>query len=157
MSTTEAVPVTRPSRSAPPPAPTRPPDGAPAGPPPNAVRVSRVVLRRLDPWSVLKVSVLFYLSMFVVLLTAAVLLWLGANAAGVIGNIESFMSSVGFTDFRFLPGQIFRTSAIVGLVLVVAGTAGNVLMAVLYNLISDVVGGLQVTLSDDERRPQRRV
>jgi hypothetical protein len=121
------------------------------------VRVSRVVVRRLDPWTVLKVSALFYLSMFVVLLTAGVLLWIGANAAGVIENVESFMSSVGFTDFEFLPGQILRTSAIIGLVLVIAGTAANVLMAVLYNLIGDVVGGIQVTLADEERRPHRRV
>ena len=140
-------------RSRPTRVPSPQPPPAPRG---STVRVSRVVLRRVDPWTVLKVSALFYLSIFVILLTAGVLLWMAASGAGVIGNIESFMDSIGFTDFRLLPGQILRTSALIGLVLVVAGTAGNVLLAVLYNLISDVAGGVHVTLADEDRR-QRRV
>lgn len=120
----------------------------------GGVRTSRVVLRRISPWSVLKVSLLFYLSMFVVLLVAGILLWLGARSAGFIGNIESFMDEIGFTDFQFVPSQILRGSAIGGLVLVVAGTFGNILMAVLYNLIADVIGGFGITLAEDE--PTRR-
>jgi hypothetical protein len=129
-------------------------DTVAAGRPAPGVRVSRVIVRRIDPWSVLKVSMLFYLCMFVVLLIAGILLWAAAAAIGVIENFESFMSSIGFTDFRFLPAQILRVSALGGLVLVLAGTAGNVLMTVLYNLISDVVGGLRMTLADDDR-PRR--
>jgi hypothetical protein len=125
-------------------------------PPPPTIRSSRVVIRRLDPWSVLKVSILFYLSLCIVLLVAGVMLWAGARSVGVIGNIESFMDSIGFTDFEFRAGQILRGSALGGMVLVVAGTFGNVLMATLYNLINDVVGGLKVTLAEDER-PRRRV
>ena len=73
----------------------------------------------------------------------------------VVDNIESFMDSIGFTDFRFLPNRILRASFLGGLVLVVAGTAANVLMTVLYNLISDVVGGLTLTLTDDDRSRKR--
>lgn len=113
-------------------------------------RSSRVVLGRVDPWAVLKLSLLFYLSLCVVLLVAGVLLWSAATSAGVVDNVESFISEIGFEDFRFLPGQILRASALGGLVLVVAGSCGNVLMAVLYNLISDVVGGLKVTLVEDD-------
>lgn len=123
--------------------------------PPPTIRTSRVVLRRLDPWSVLKVSILFYLSLCIVLLVAGVMLWLGARSIGVIGNVESFMDSIGFTDFEFRAGQILRGSALGGMVLVVAGTFGNVLMATLYNLINDVVGGLKVTLAEDERARRR--
>ena len=114
-------------------------------------RTTRAVVRRVDPWTVLKVSLLFYLAMFVVLLTAGVLLWTAARSAGVVDNVESFMDSIGFTDFRFLPNRILRASFLGGLVMVVAGTAGNVLMTVLYNLISDVVGGLTLTLTDDDK------
>jgi len=146
-------------RPTPVPSPRMPAEPATPAPPPTArpgtVRVSRVVLRRIDPWTVLKVSALFYLSMFVILLTAGVLLWLAAAAAGVIGNFESFMDSIGFTDFELLPGQILRTTALIGLVLVVAGTAGNVLMVVLYNLIGDVIGGVRITLADEDRRGRR--
>ena len=116
-----------------------------------APRSSRVVLKRLDPFSVLKVSLLFYLSMFLILLIAAVLLWGAAESVGVVGNFESFMDSIGFTDFTFEAPQLLRGAGLGGAVLVFAGTFGNVVMAVLYNLISDVVGGIKVTLGEDDR------
>jgi len=112
-------------------------------------RTTRVVLRQLDPWTVLKLSLVYYLCVFVVLLVAGVLLWAGANAAGVVGNIETFMEDIGFEDFRFVPGQLFGGVALGGLVLVVAGTFANVLMTVLFNLMSDIVGGLKLTLQED--------
>ena len=116
-----------------------------------APRSSRVVLKRLDPFSVLKVSLLFYLSMFLILLIATVLLWGAAESVGVVGNFESFMDSIGFTDFTFEAPQLLRGAGLGGAVLVLAGTFGNVVMAVLYNLISDVVGGVKVTLGEDDR------
>ena len=121
----------------------------------QAVRTSRVVVRRVDPWSVLKLSIVFYLSVCIVLLVAGVLLWSAASSAGVIDNFESFMVEIGFDDFRFLPGQILRGAALGGLVLVVAGTFANVLLATLYNLIGDVLGGVKLTLAeDDSNRPR---
>lgn len=120
-------------------------------------RTTRAIVQRVDPWAVLKVSALFYLSMFLVVLAAAVLLWVVATSVGLVDNIEDFMSSIGFTDFRFLPGQLFRASALGGLVLVVAGTAGNVLLTLLYNLLADVAGGVAITLTDDSRRAPRKV
>ena len=116
-----------------------------------APRSSRVVLKRLDPFSVLKVSLLFYLSMFLILPIAAVLLWGAAESIGVVENFESFMDSIGFTDFTFEAPQLLRGAGLGGAVLVLAGTFGNVVMAVLYNLISDVVGGIKVTLGEDDR------
>ena len=116
----------------------------PAGP-----RTSRVVLRRVDPWAVLKVSALFWFSMVLILLTAGVLLWAAAASVGLVSGIEDAMAGFGFEDYEFLPGKILRGAALVGLVISVAGTLGNVLLAVLYNLISDTVGGLRLTLSED--------
>jgi hypothetical protein len=128
-----------------PPQPTPPAFRAkPAGP-----RTSRVVLRRLDPWAVLKVSALFWFSMVLIVLTAGVLLWAAAASVGLVGNIEEAMAGIGFDNFQFRPGQILRGAALVGIVLSVAGTCGNVLLAVLYNVISDTVGGLRLTLSED--------
>ena len=126
-----------------------------ASPAARATRSTRAVVRRLDPWSVFKVSLVFYACMFLVLLTAAVLLWIAAQSAGVVENVESFMNSIGFTDFEFLPGQLLRATALGGLVLVLAGTAGNMLLSLLYNLLAEVVGGVTLTL-DDDRRPRRR-
>jgi hypothetical protein len=108
-----------------------------------------VVLRRVDPWAVLKVSALFWLSVVLILLTAGVLLWAAAASVGLVSGIEDAMAGLGFEDYEFLPGKILRGAALVGFVLSIAGTIGNVLLAVLYNLISDTVGGLRLTLSED--------
>lgn len=117
-----------------------------------AQRASKVVLKRLDPFSVLKVSLLFYLSMFLIVLIAAVLLWAAATSIGVVGNIESFMVSIGFEGFTFEAPLLLRGVALGGAVLVLAGTFGNVVMALLYNLISEVVGGIKITLGEDAGR-----
>jgi len=117
-------------------------------------RTTRVILRRLDPWSVLKLSLVYYLAVFLVILVAGVILWGGAEALGVIGNIESFMVDIGFEDFRFIPGQLLGGVALGGLVLVVAGTVANVILCALFNLMGDVTGGLRMTLEED--LPRRR-
>jgi hypothetical protein len=141
-----------PEPEAPAPAPSPPSAAAPVA----RARTSRVVMRRVDPWSVLKLSLLFYLCMCLVLLVAGSLLWAAASAAGVVGNIESFVADIGFDDFRFIPGDILRASTIGGLVLVVAGTLANTLLAVLFNLMADIVGGLKVTLAEDVPRSRGR-
>lgn len=117
-------------------------------------RTSRVVLRRIDPISVIKVSVLFYLSLCIALFTAGALLWAAAHAVNLITNLESFMADVGFTDFRLDGTQLMRALAIAGGALVVAGSLANLLMAMLYNLISDVVGGVKVLLVEDDAKPK---
>ena len=122
---------------------------APAARTARGGRTTRVVLRRLDTWTVLKLSLVYYLALFVVLLVAAMLLWAGATAVGVVGNIESFMVDIGFDGFRFIPSELLGGFALGGLVLVVAGTFANVLMTALFNLMSDVVGGVKLTLQED--------
>jgi hypothetical protein len=117
---------------------------------PSSGRTTGVVVRRVAPLSVLKVSVLFYLSAGLVLLVAGVLLWSGAHAVGLIGNLESFMGDIGFSDFRLEGDQVLKAWLIVGSVLVVGGSFANLLMAMLYNLLADVVGGVKLLLAEDD-------
>lgn len=117
-------------------------------------RTSYVVLKRVEPWSVLKLSLLFYLCVCLALLVASVALWLGASAAGIVGNVESFFNDAGFEGFEFSADQLLKGFVLGGLILVVAGTVANMLLAALFNLISDVVGGVRVTLGEDlEAKP----
>jgi hypothetical protein len=88
----------------------------------------------------------------VVLLVAGIVLWVGASAAGVVENVESFFQDAGFDGFKFSAGVMLRGFAVGGLILVVAGTIANLLLATLFNLMSDVVGGIRVTLGEDLRR-----
>lgn len=113
-------------------------------------------LRHVDPRSVAKLSAVFYLCACAVLLVAGLVLWIGAVATGVVGNVESFFRDAGFDGFRFAPVQLFRAFALMGLVLVAAGTAANVLLAMLFNLMTELVGGVRVTLSEDVPSEARR-
>jgi hypothetical protein len=100
--------------------------------------------------SVLKVSVLFYACVFVVLLVAGVVLWIVASAAGVVGNVETFIGDLFALDqFHFEAFQILRAAFVGGAVLVVLGSALNVLAAMLFNLIADLVGGVELTVVED--------
>ena len=114
---------------------------------PSGERV--VEIRRFDPWAVARVSMLFYLCLFGVLLVTAVVLWIGAAATGVLGNVEHFLRDAGFDNFRFLPGQLLAAFTVGGIVLVAAGTVANLVLVSLYNLIVDVVGGIRMSVTDE--------
>jgi hypothetical protein len=116
----------------------------------RARRVKRIV-RHIDPWSVMKLSLLFYSCLFVVFMVAGTILWNLAGAAGTIASVESFIKDIGaFKTFSFSGGTIFRASFLAGLILVIAGSGLNVLLTVLFNLISDLVGGIRVSVIEEE-------
>lgn len=118
-------------------------------------RRSRLIIRRVDPWTILKFSALLFVCMYVVILVAGIILWTVATATGVRGNIEHFVRELIASDtFKFKAGQILRSSVLGGAVLVVVGSLTSALMAVLFNLIADVVGGIGITV--EERAPSRR-
>ena len=124
----------------------------------RARKVRRLV-RHVEPWSVLKVALIFYFCLWVILLIAGVMLWSLAVSSGTVDNIETFITELfALESFTFNADQIFRASAIGGLVLVVAGAGFTVLMAVLFNLISDITGGVRFTVVEEETarpRPKR--
>lgn len=128
----------------------------------SKVRARKVhrIFRRLDPWSVLKLSFIFYLCVYVVGMVAGVLLWNLASGAGVVENVEGFIEEIGaFETFRFEPDLLLQGTAIGGAILVVLATGLTALGSVLFNLISDLVGGIRVTMLDEDSavpvRPKR--
>ena len=114
-------------------------------------RVRRVV-RKIDTWSVLKVSALFFASLVLVLLIAGVLLWAAGSVVGAVDSVEKFMRAIGFEDFRFVGTQLLRGFTAAGLVFVLLGTGLSVLVAVIYNRISDLVGGIELTVLEEDLR-----
>jgi Transmembrane domain of unknown function (DUF3566) len=112
-------------------------------------RQARVVLRKVDPWSVLKISFVFYLCMMVVILGALMILYGILGAMGVLDTATEFLVDLGFgDDFEIHGNWLFSRGLAIGLALVVLWTLINVFIVFLYNLLSDVVGGIEVTLSE---------
>ena len=185
----------------------------------RARKVRRIV-RHIEPWSVLKISVLFFLSLFLILCVASAVLWNAARSAGAIDDVESFITSLGFGNCEDLPGQdssetpattpptidgaadqlgggeatsttipvdgeldepstlpdedgkcsegqrlvggfefedqrIFQAFALGGVVLVLAGAAASVVLTLLFNLISDLTGGVRVTVLEEDNPPPK--
>jgi hypothetical protein len=115
------------------------------------VRRVRRVLRRVDTWSVFRFAVLFYVCGLVVFMTAVVGVWTLASSAGAIPSIEHFITQLfALKNFRFKAGQLFLGTLGVGVVWVFLATLFTVLAAVLFNLISDVVGGIELTVLEEE-------
>jgi Transmembrane domain of unknown function (DUF3566) len=125
-------------------------------PRPRVRRVKRVI-RSIDTWTVFKVSLVFYLAMYVIFLVASVLLWRVANATGTLANIQTFLTHYGWDTFKFHGGEIYHAVWIIGLFLVVGGVGLNVTMSTLFNLIADLVGGIRVTVLEEEVRLRPRV
>lgn len=123
----------------------------------EARKVRRLV-RHVEPWSVLKISLIFYFCIWIIMLVAGTILWRVAASSGMIDNIEKFIKEIfALKSFTFDARRIFRIYAVGGLVTVVAATGFTVLLSVLFNLISDLTGGVRVTVIEEETaRPVRQ-
>jgi hypothetical protein len=116
---------------------------------PRVRRVTRVV-RHVDPWSVFKIAIVANLVLYLILLTAGVLLWNVAYATGTVDNVERFFESFGWSSFEFNGGEIYPNAWIGGLFVVIGLTGLAVLLATLFNLITDLVGGMRFTVLEEE-------
>lgn len=112
----------------------------------------------------LKVSLILYFCAWVIMLFVGVTLWNLAVNSGLVSNVENFVVELfALESFKINADQIFRIAAVGGLVMVLAGSGLTVLGAVLFNLISDVTGGVRLTVVEEEtarprpRRARRRV
>ncbi|MGI8850046.1 MAG: DUF3566 domain-containing protein [Acidimicrobiales bacterium] len=102
-------------------------------------------MRHVDTWSVCKVSAIFYLIAVAVLVVASLLLWTLADVFGIIHSIErSVRTLFDLATFKLRPVAVIGYTAVGGTVLALVGTGFNVLAALTYNLISDVIGGVQI-------------
>ncbi|MEZ5376690.1 MAG: DUF3566 domain-containing protein [Acidimicrobiales bacterium] len=112
---------------------------------------SRRVIRHIDPWSVLTFSILFHLAFFSAMLLAGVLVWNAAIAAGTVENVENFIRELAdYETFEINSQQVFRAAVIISGMLTLASSVLVVLLTVVFNLISDLVGGIRITVIEEE-------
>jgi hypothetical protein len=140
--------------------PVGPPPSQPTAPPTRRrspridPRRSRVVVRRLDPWSVFKFSLLFYFCLMLVVSFALLILYWIMGLTGVLDSLGRILQNAGFGPlvgkgtFRFDSFWIFERVFAIGAINVVVWSLVNLFGALLYNLVSDVVGGISITLTE---------
>lgn len=115
------------------------------------VRKVHRVVRHLDIWSVAKLAAVFALCGYLIGMISGYLLWQAADRVGTIEGIEGFFEDAGgYDSFEILGGIVFRSAAIAGLLLAALAVFAAVLGALLFNLISDLTGGIRMTVIDED-------
>jgi hypothetical protein len=115
-----------------------------------------LVLRRIDLWSALKVSLVLYLCLFLMVLATGVGVWVLARHSGAIGSLENTLEIYGGykrDSYHFQDGVILRTVAVLGPIFVVLTSLATVAGVALFNLVSRLVGGVEVTVTDGDALP----
>jgi hypothetical protein len=114
-------------------------------------RKVRRLIRHVDPWSMLKLSLLLALCMWLILMIASVVMWTVARNAGTISSIENFVnSSLSLQDWTLDGDFIFRQFGLITLLLALGFAAATVIASLVFNLVSDIIGGVWVSVIEEE-------
>ncbi|MDJ0359895.1 DUF3566 domain-containing protein [Rhodococcus sp. H29-C3] len=110
-----------------------------------------IQIRKIDPWSTLKISLVIAVSLFFVWMVAVGLLYAVLDGMGVWDRLNSAFTEIVNEDGGgglVSAGQVFGYAAVIGILNVVLFTALTTIGSFIYNLSSDLVGGVEVTLAD---------
>jgi hypothetical protein len=117
-------------------------------------RRARLVIKHIDPWTVMKISFVVSVVVLAVIVIAVAIIYAVLGKMGVWDQINNLVNEVSPTTTSAALRNPLSGSRIIGLTAIVGGvnvvlmTALSTLGAAVYNLISDLVGGIEVTLTD---------
>jgi hypothetical protein len=113
-------------------------------------RRARLQLRHINPWTVLKFSCVLSIALFFVWLIVVGVLFGILDAAGVVGKINDSVILINGSGSKapVTAGIVFGGAAIIGVVNIVLFIALSTIGSVVYNLCADLVGGVELTLSE---------
>lgn len=117
-----------------------------------AVRRVRRIIRRVDPWTVLKVAVVFNAVGALVFVLGTWVLWSLSLQRGIPDRIVEIFDRITLT--LAIDGELyFRVIVLLAIVGAIVVTGLMTLGAVLYNLIADLVGGVEITVLEETYNP----
>jgi hypothetical protein len=129
---------------------------APAAPARGTGRRVRLTVSRVDPWSAMKMSFLLSVALGIAGVVMVSVLWTILAGMGVFDQVNDLVGQIiqdgdqTFDIMDFLGfGRVVSLAIVVGVIDVILMTALATLAAFLYNVSSSLVGGLQLTLTDD--------
>ena len=124
----------------------------------QSARRANLIVARLEPWSVMKFSFLISLVAWIVLFVAVALLYYALSSLGVFASLQKTLASVtssqgsaGVDLSKWTSGtRVMGYTMLLGAVDVVLITALSTLGAVVYNLVTHLGGGIEITLKETE-------
>lgn len=108
-----------------------------------------LMVRRVDPWSVLKISLVFYSCMLIIAMLANAVLWAFIARLGLIQQATEIAGALNIA-LTINTGNILQATFLVGVLAVIFMSSANVFLAFLYNLVADLIGGVRIDLAEDE-------
>ena len=117
-------------------------------------RRARLQLRHVDIWSAFKISFVLSIAMFFIWMVAVGVLYGVLSALGVFETLNDLFGQLGSASGAEVagdvvtPGLVFGGAAVIGAINIVLMTALCTVGTFIYNLCSDLVGGLELTLSE---------
>jgi hypothetical protein len=118
-------------------------------------RRARLQLRHIDTWSALKISLVLSIALFFIWMVAVGVLYGVLSALGVFDTLNELFGQLGSASGSdsgggdvVTPGVVFGGAAVIGAINIVLLTALCTVGTFIYNLCSDLVGGLELTLSE---------
>ncbi len=125
--------------------------------PTYSVHRVRRIIRRVDPWTVLKVSFIVYMVGAFAFMLASVMFWEVVERSGIPQQITEFLVQITLLEEGEAPfsntEQFIRLSAILSVTWAVLACGLTTMAAVMYNLVADVVGGVEVVLLEENLVP----
>ncbi len=122
----------------------------------SPVRRVRRVVRKVDAWTVLKVSLIFNALLGLAFVLGSVVFWSIFVNAGIPDRISK-LAELLTLSFNPDGPTLFRIALLLSIIWVVLATGFATLAALLYNLISDVVGGIEVIVLEETLAPTSQV
>jgi transmembrane protein DUF3566 len=120
-------------------------------------RRANLQIKRFDPWSVLKLSLVLGIALFFVWLVAVGVLYAVLDGMGVWDKVNSTTTEFfqtgadnGSAEPLISAGRVFGVAAIIGAVNIVLFSALATVGAFIYNVSADLAGGVEVTLAERE-------
>lgn len=121
-----------------------------------APRRVRLTLSRVDPWSVMKIAFLLAVAAAIAGVVMVAVMWTVLSGMGVFSDIEEMLRTLDNqegSNFNLMDyigfGRVISLSVVIGVIDIVLLTAIATLAAFLYNICASLVGGIQLTLSDE--------
>ncbi|MFP7697017.1 DUF3566 domain-containing protein [Trueperella sp. LYQ143] len=118
------------------------------------IRRVRMTISRVDPWSALKLSFLLSVGIGIMIVIATIVLWFVLDSMHVWARIDDLLVTLNSKDLlelgQFMEfGRVVSFAVVVGVIEIVLFTALGGVLALLYNVVSMLVGGLYITVTDE--------
>ncbi len=120
----------------------------------TAIRNVRMTISRVDPWSALKISFLVSVAIGIMTVVAVMILWFMLDSMHVWAGIHDLLTTFNNEQLlklaQFLEfGRIIPFTIVVAVAEVVLFTLLGGLLALVFNVVSMLVGGFRITVTDE--------